>query len=224
MTAIRTLVADKQTLFVEGLKAILNSENPDLLDFVNVVDSSEQLFNSLETQNVEFLIMDLNLSDKDGLDIIPAIRSLYKDLRIAVITSYGDYKFVKDALMKGANGYMLKSNNKDDLVTCISNVFNDETYIGPGLHITPPKDMLAFRTNGAKSSIYEDRFMIRRKLTNREQEVLTLIAQAKNNREIAEELFISDQTVGVHRKNIMRKLGVRNTVNLIKFALEHQLV
>ena len=66
--------------------------------------------------------------------------------------------------------------------------------------------------------------MIKRKLTSREQEVLALITQAKNNKEIADELYISDQTVGVHRKNIMRKLGVRNTVNLVKFALENQLV
>jgi DNA-binding NarL/FixJ family response regulator len=66
--------------------------------------------------------------------------------------------------------------------------------------------------------------VIKQKLTSREHEVLELITQAKNNKEIAKELFISDQTVGVHRKNIMRKLGVRNTINLIKFALENQLV
>ena len=97
----------------------------------------------------------------------------------------------------------------------------DKTYIAPGLHITPPNGK---RLSKGKKSIYEDRFVIKQKLTPREQEVLELITEAKNNKEIAKELFISDQTVGVHRKNIMRKLGVKNTINLIKFAFENQLV
>ncbi|MEZ5048800.1 MAG: response regulator transcription factor [Saprospiraceae bacterium] len=73
-------------------------------------------------------------------------------------------------------------------------------------------------------SKYEDKFQLRQKLTRREKEILSLITQAKSNKEIAKELFISYQTVGVHRKNIMRKLGVRSTVNLIRYAIDHDLV
>jgi len=94
------------------------------------------------------------------------------------------------------------------------------TFLATGLEITPKK-------NGMSSTApqpFEDRFLLRKKLTKREQEVLELITKALNNKEIASQLYISDQTVGVHRKNIMRKLGVRNTVNLIKFAIDHQLV
>ena len=75
-----------------------------------------------------------------------------------------------------------------------------------------------------KHNLLKIAFYCEKKLTRREQEVLELIAKAMNNKEIADQLYISDQTVGVHRKNIMRKLGVRNTVNLIKFAIDHQLV
>jgi DNA-binding NarL/FixJ family response regulator len=221
MAAIKTIIADKQTMFIEGIMSIMNTQKPQLIDIVEIVESGRGLIDYLETGIVECVIMDLNLVDLDGLEVIPQIRSKYKDIKICVLTDYGDYKFVKEALMKGADGYILKSNSVDDLENCIINIFNDKTYIAPGLHITPPR--MAVNIESTKS-IYEDRFMIRRKLTNREQEILSLIAQAKNNREIAEELYISDQTVGVHRKNIMRKLGVRNTVNLIKFALENQLV
>ncbi len=225
MTAIKTIVADKQTMFVEGLKALSSLDNPPLLNIVDVVASAEELLESVQTHNVEFVILDLNLAGDDGLAVIPKIRALDKELKMCVLTSYSDHKFVKNALMNGANGYILKSNTKEDLKEGIVNIFNDKTYLAPGLHITPPKSKFGVVPNGnGPKSLYEDRFMIKRKLTSREQEVLSLITQAKNNREIAEELFISDQTVGVHRKNIMRKLGVRNTVNLIKFALEHQLV
>jgi len=171
--------------------------------------------------NTQLAILDLNLPDQDGLELIPQIRRSFKDLKIMVLTSYGDFKFVGAALKKGADGYVLKSNEPEDLIKGIQEIMIGETYIAPGLHITPPNGK---RLTNGKKSIYEDRFVIKQKLTKREHEVLELITQAKNNKEIAKELFISDQTVGVHRKNIMRKLGVRNTINLIKFALENQLV
>ena len=92
-----------------------------------------------------------------------------------------------------------------------------ETYLSDGLKVFP-KDL---GTNG--DSRYEDDFQLRHNLTKRELEILQLISQAKSNKEIADDLFISDQTVGVHRKNIMRKLSVSSTAGLIKFAMDHDL-
>ena len=176
------------------------------------------LHKNLSTQLV---LLDLNLPDQDGLELIPQIRRQFKTVKIFVLTSYSDYKFVGQALKNGADGYILKSNETDHLIEGIQEVMLGNTYIAPGLHITPPNGK---RLTNGKKSIYEDRFVIKQKLTKREHEVLELITEAKNNKEIAKELYISDQTVGVHRKNIMRKLGVKNTINLIKFALENQLV
>ena len=138
-----------------------------------------------------------------------------------MLTAYGDHKFVSQALKSRADGYILKSNELEDFYEAVEEVISGNTYLGPGLHITPPNGS---KVMSPKKSNYEDRFVIKQKLTVREHEVLELITQAKNNKEIARELFISDQTVGVHRKNIMRKLGVRNTINLIKFAIDNQLV
>lgn len=221
MLAIKTVIADKQTMFVESLINILNDGDTDVLNVVKVLDNVSDLIAEVEELNPELVIMDLNLSDEDGLSAIPRLRTISKDMKICVLTSYGDYKFVKEAMVSGADGYILKSNSISDFKNCLDSVFNNDTFIAPGLHITPPKRRVELNPD---KSIYEDRFMIKRKLTAREKEVLALITQAKNNKEIASELFISDQTVGVHRKNIMRKLGVRNTVNLVKFALENQLV
>jgi len=221
MLAIKTVVADKQVMFVETLMSTLNNGSENVLDLVRLTDKAEDLITLTEELGPELIIIDLNLVDADGLSVIPKLRAMSKSLKICVLTAYGDYKFVKEAMVSGADGYILKSNSLEDFKDCLTTIFNDNTFIAPGLHITPPKSRIKI---DKKQSIYEDRFMIKRKLTSREHEVLALITQAKNNKEIADELFISDQTVGVHRKNIMRKLGVRNTVNLVKFALENQLV
>jgi len=222
MSIITSVIVDRQRIFRAGLKAFFEQNNESQVSVVGEEGSAEGLLqflhNNLET---ELILLDLNLPDQDGLELIPQIRSQFRQVKIMVLTSYGDYKFVGQALKNGADGYILKSNEPKDLIDGVKEIMTGNTYLAPGLHITPPNGK---RLTNGKKSMYEDRFVIKQKLTKREHEVLELITQAKNNKEIAKELYISDQTVGVHRKNIMRKLGVRNTINLIKFALENQIV
>jgi len=222
MSAINSVIVDVQSIFRAGLQAFFEATDAIEVNVMGQEDSAEGLLLFLHKNlNTELVILDLNLPETDGLDLIPLIRKQFKTVRILVMTSYGDYKFVGQALKNGADGYILKSNEPKDLIEGIIEVMEGKTYIAPGLHITPPNGR---RLTSGKKSAYEDRFVIKQKLTKREHEVLELITEALNNKEIAKELYISDQTVGVHRKNIMRKLGVKNTINLIKFALENQLV
>lgn len=222
MSAITSVLVDSQSIFRAGLKAYFAQTEEPAVEIIGEERSAEGLTLFLHKNlNTELIFLDLNLPDQDGLELIPLIRRQFKSVRIIVLTSYSDYKFVGQALKNGADGYILKSNEPSDLLDGVREVMAGNTYIAPGLHITPPNGK---RLTNGKKSLYEDRFVIKQKLTKREHEVLELITQAKNNKEIAKELYISDQTVGVHRKNIMRKLGVRNTINLIKFALENQLV
>ena len=222
MSAVNSVIVDVQSIFRAGLKAYFENTEAIAIDIRGEEETAEGLLLFLQ-KNIEtqLVVMDLNLPDTDGLELIPLIRKQFRDVKILVMTAYGDYKFVGQALKNGADGYILKSNEPEQLIVAINDIMNDKTYIAPGLHITPPNGK---RLSYSKKSNYEDRFVIKQKLTKREQEVLELITEAKNNKEIAKELYISDQTVGVHRKNIMRKLGVKNTINLIKFAFENQLV
>lgn len=224
MSAIQSLLVDKQSIFRAAMKSYFE-QNPSFnVEVIGEAENAEDLIMFLNKNlNTELLFLDLNLPDQDGLEIIPQIKKQFKHVKILVMTSYSDYKFVGQALKNGADGYILKSNTPLELKKGISEVYEGKTYIAPGLHITPPNGKRLTKGSGKKTT-YEDRFVIKQKLTKREHEVLELITEAKNNKEIAKELYISDQTVGVHRKNIMRKLGVRNTINLIKFALENQLV
>lgn len=222
MSAIKCVLVDKQSIFKTALKAFLENSESLNLSVSDDESTAEGLMLFLHKNlSTDLVILDLNLPDEDGLELIPRIRKQFKHVRILVLTAYGDYKFVGQALKNGADGYILKSNSMDELFEGIEEVMEGHTFLASGLHITPPNGKAL---TSHKKSNYEDRFVIKQKLTTREHEVLELITQAKNNKEIAKELFISDQTVGVHRKNIMRKLGVRNTINLIKFALENQLV
>jgi len=213
-------MADKQSLFCEGIKSILSQHPTYKFSITSEVSHSDQVITIATTQDIDLIVMDINLTGIDGLELIPKIRAVNQDVKIIVLTAYSDYKIVRDAMKGGADAYLLKTINKTDMFAAINTVMKDKTYLGPDVNITPPN---GFKINSKAKLKFEDRFLIKRKLTKRENQVLGLITQAKNNKEIAEELFISDQTVGVHRKNIMKKFGVRNTVNLIKYAFENQL-
>ena len=220
MLTVNTIIADKQSLFCEGLKSILNQHPAYQFNFIAEVDQSDQVTSLVSTQDVDILILDLDLTGIDGLALIPSIKSISSEVKIVVLTTYRNYKFVKEAMKGGADAYLLKSSSIADMHAAINSVFADKTYLGPDVNITPPS---GFKINSEANSKFEDRFLIRRKLTKREHEVLSLITQAKSNKEIASELFISDQTVGVHRKNIMKKFGVRNSVTLLRYAFENEL-
>lgn len=221
----KVLIADPQVMFTEGLVALLSANSDYNLKVEKVQRSSESLMINIKELEIDIVILDLNLPDEDGLDLIPVMRTEFPDLRICVLSSYTDIKLVKGAFQAGADGYVSKNNSVEELTRGFSEMFDGHTFLAKGLRITPANNRNRKSNNTANTvSNYEDGFIIKQKLTRREQEILQLITEAKNNKEIASELYISDQTVGVHRKNIMRKLGVRNTVNLIKFALEYQLV
>lgn len=221
MLTVNTILADKQSLFCEGLKIILNQHPTYKFDILSEVNNSDKVTSLVSTQKVDMLILDLDLTGLDGLELIPNIRSISKDLKIIVLTNYTKHKFVKEAMKGGADAYLLKSHGKTELFEAINSVLAEKTYLGPDVNVTPPNRLKIGTKSNPK---FEDRFLIRRKLTNREHEVLKLITEAKSNKEIAAVLYISDQTVGVHRKNIMKKFGVRNSVNLIRYAFENQLI
>lgn len=220
MTPINTVIADVQQLFLDGFERVLEEIDYPIVKIVGRAISARQLKEVLGEADADLLFMELNFTDEDGLSLIASLKSHYPTLRICILSGYTDHKFVKEAFQSGADGYYSKFNNLNELTACVNEIMLGNTFLAAGLNITPKK-------NGSVKKVqnhFEDRFLLRKKLTKREQEVLELITKAMSNKEIADILYISDQTVGVHRKNIMRKLGVRNTVNLIKFAIDHQLV
>jgi DNA-binding NarL/FixJ family response regulator len=229
MQVIRTVLADDHRIFIEGLKTVLQKEVTGYrFDITGIANNGSELLNLLNrnTRKADLLILDLNLPDKDGLEVIHQIRYHRLDIKILALTSYDDPKIIKSAFKLGANGYILKNKAVDELFQAIHTVLTGQVFMGEGVILSdvPLPGRAQDRHPASNPAFFGDRFIRKYNLTRRELEVLHLVAQAMNNKEIAQRLFISDQTVSVHRKNIMRKLGVSNTAGLIKAAYDNSLL
>jgi DNA-binding NarL/FixJ family response regulator len=224
MQIIKTVLADDQCIFIEGLKTVLQRQRHPRVEIMGVACSGDDLVPLLQKQPVDLLILDLNLADTDGIEALKMLRTRQTPLKILVLSRYNDPKIVKLAFKAGADGYILKDRNVDELHVAIRELVAGNTFIGQGVSLndaaTPPSNGRV----GQFAPNFADNFIKRHHLTKRELEILRLITDALSNKQIARKLYISDQTVSVHRKNMMRKLGVSNTAALIKAAHDNSLV
>lgn len=229
MQVIKTVLADDHHIFIEGLKAVLNRGVAGYkFTITGISNSGTDLLNLLNKKGIDadLLILDLNLPEKDGLEVIHQVRHHWPDIKILALSSHDELKIIKSAFKLGVNGYVLKNQTVDELFVAIQKVMAGQVFLSEGiiLHDSPGSGRSQDRHPASYPALLEDRFIKKFNLTRREVQILQLVAQALSNKEIAKTLFISDQTVGVHRKNIMRKLGVSNTAALIKAAYDNSLV
>lgn len=216
--AIRVIIADDHKLFLDGLKRVLNESEAFNFDIVGAATSGLEVVRMVKMNKPHIVFLDLNMPGKDGLAVLEEIRAWNKEIKVVVVTMYDKDKIVKSAIKAGCKGYILKNYGKHELFAAVESILSGETYIGKGIDFNsqglPRKEDVKF----------DDSFIRKHRLTKRELEILRLISQALSNKQIGKELFISDQTVSVHRKNIMRKLGVSNTAGLIKVAYDNSLI
>ena len=218
---VSVVIADDHQLFIAGLRTILKDINGYEMELLDIANTGEELIKILKHKEPDLLILDLNMPERDGLDVLGSIRERYEELKILALTMYDESKIVKSAFKSGVDGYVLKSTGKEELLRAIGEVLEGKTYMGKGVSLN---SIIEGSRKSDSDFQFEDRFIKKYNLTKREIEILRLISQAMSNKEIAKELYISDQTVSVHRKNIMRKLGVSNTAGLIKIAYDHSLI
>lgn len=225
MQIIKTILADEHCIFIEGLKSILQKSEKYAFDVVSTASNGEELLHLIRRKPADLLILDLNLSEIDGLEIIHTIQRERIPLRVLVLTVYDDPKFVKSAFKNGAHGYILKDKSMEEFFVALQKVLTEqEPYLGEGVQLSENSAPRSVIGKQQTDFHLEDRFIKKYNLTKRELEILRLITHAMSNKQIARELYISDQTVSVHRKNIMRKLGVSNAAGLIKVAYDFSLV
>ena len=226
MQVVKTILADDHRIFLEGLKTVLRRSVKKQFEIAGVAYNGQDLMELIKQRSADLLILDLSLPQKDGIEIIKAIRSGKMPIKILVLTGYDTPRIVKRAIKAGANGYILKTQKVQELFDAMQALLAGEEFFGEGIrNIVSGKQRKELKVKQYKlGQPYEDAYVKKHSLTKRELEILHLIAQALSNKEIARELFISDQTVSVHRKNIMRKLGVSNTAGLIRVAYDFSLV
>ncbi|MCS6928891.1 MAG: response regulator transcription factor [Saprospiraceae bacterium] len=221
--AVRTLhvvIADSQPFFMEGLQQTLSStSNPYRFEVCCVEPPFTEVLSLLSREQPNLLLLDLLLLGSEVAHSLATLRKSYPYGRIILFTYNDDVRLLKAALRGGADGILLKSASADHLFQAIDEVLAGKTYLGPGLTLSEKVAGL-----GMDPTLPETRFARKYGLTRREMEVLRYIAQVMSNKEIAQQLFISDQTVSVHRKNIMRKLKVNSTAGVVKLAFENHLL
>lgn len=226
LPVIRIIIADGQQIFIEGLKTILSRGEQFCFEVVGEALTGNSLLKLMKNIPADILFLDMGLADMDGLEVLSSMKELdCQQVKIVTLSIFDEPKVVKAAFKAGTDAYVLKSSNAREIFEAVGAVLRGETYMSLGLSLTNDTGRNSLSMQEGKLLIsYDDRFVRKYNLSKRELEVLKLVAQAMTNKDIAKELYISDQTVSVHRKNIMRKLGVGNTASLIKMAYEHHLL
>jgi two-component system response regulator NreC len=202
---VRVVIADDHTMVRDGLRVLLDME-PDL-EVVAEAGGVATTVSSLEAQTPDVLILDVHLGVENGLDAMPALLDASPTTRVLVLTMQDDPAFARKALRAGASGYVLKEAPRSELIEAVRAVARGQTYLHPQL---AARVVLEGEPAGG--------------LTPRELEILRLIALGHTNVQIAADLFLSVRTVETHRANLQGKLGVSGRAELVRCALERELI
>ncbi len=205
---IKLIIADDHPLIIEGMRAALQKDEDIML--LAEVQNGIELIKKMESELPDVVIMDINMPDMDGIEATQKVHKNFPSVKVIAFSQYDDKHFITRMLRAGAKGYLLKSTPVKELIKAVKLVHDGSVYLGKGL-----PDLY---THEKKSKSNFDVM-----LTEREIEILKLICEEKNTREIADELFISLHTVETHRANLMQKTDSRNLVGLVKWAFENEI-
>jgi DNA-binding NarL/FixJ family response regulator len=209
----RILLADDHVLVRRGLRLILDAQ-PDLEVVAEAGDGAEAVKLALDP-DVDLAILDISMPRMTGLQATRELQRRRPDLRVLILSMHESEQYLYEALRVGASGYVVKKVADRDLVEACRATMRGEPFLYPGAVTALVKDYLRRTRNGEKG---DD------PLTPRETEVVKLVAESYTNRQIAEALVISEKTVARHRANILEKLGMRDRVELTRYAIRNGLV
>lgn len=205
---IRILLVDDHPFFRQGVSFYIDSVED--FQLVGEASSGEQALEHISSLEVDVVLMDLQMKGMDGISTTKKIAAINPSIRILILTSYGHGEKIQEALVAGAAGYCLKDSPPDELTTAIRAIAEGGTYLGRGilpLAITQMQQGQASQATTSEVSKKSELPSIQ-SLTQREQDVLRLLAKGHSNKEIAELLFVSEKTVKTHVANILQKLDV----------------
>ncbi len=211
---IRVAIADDHQVLIEGLILLLKDAGEIL--FVGQANNGIQLLKLLAEVPADVVLLDINMSGMDGLETCRRLRRDFPRTQVLALTMYDKGSMVQQMLKAGAAGYLLKNTGREELIQAIKEVATGKTYLS-GSANQALLDHLRHGVTAASSGGLPE-------LTRREQQILKLIAQELTTQEIANKLHISLNTADTHRKNLLGKLGAKNTAGLIRIAMEKGLL
>jgi DNA-binding NarL/FixJ family response regulator len=207
ISPMKILLVDDHQILMDGVKGLLEKEQ---LGEISQAGSAEQALEFLKTDKPDLLITDFNMPGMDGLTLIHTVKRIGPEIKIIVLSMHDEVHLVKEILKSGINGYVLKKDTQRELLRAVREVQEGRVFLSNDIN----KLLIVNLQNPDEGKL----------LTDREREIVKLIAREYSNKQIAEELFISERTVETHRKNIFRKTGTNSLVGLIKFAYANNLI
>ncbi|HSH36215.1 response regulator transcription factor [Schnuerera sp.] len=212
---ISVMIVDDHVLMREGLKQLLELED-DIEVIIQAGDGKEAIEKALE-YNPNVILLDINMPNMNGIDVLRRLKDLGANSSVIMLTIHEDKEYLFETMKIGADGYVLKDSDADSLIKAIRDVYNGKTYIQPSVACMLVEGIgeIDEKTNKELNKI--------RLLTKREYEVLTLIAEGLNNRDIADKLYISEKTVKNHVSSIFKKIEVNDRIQAAIFAFKNKI-
>ena len=203
---IRVLLVDDHSLVLDGLKARL--QRSGIVEVVGEARDGRAGIEEAGKLQPDIVLMDINMPDINGIEATEILLERHSNLKLLILSIHNDREYILDVARAGAKGYLLKSTSEDEMITAIQTVHDGGTHYRREI-----ADILLQQHNQESTT-----------LTNREQTIISLLANGYSSKEMAEELGISVRTIETHRRNIKNKLGINRTSGLTRYAIEYGLV
>lgn len=211
MSRARVLLADDHSLILEGIRKLLESQ----YEVVGVADNGDMLVREADRTRPDLVVLDVSMPILNGIDAGREIRRTQPRVKLVFISMHSNAVYVRKAMEAGASAYVLKSGASEELLTAIERAREGRTFLSPGLSYELIEDV-------TQRSRMDARHVL--ELTSRQKQILQMIAEGKQNKEVAGILHISVRTVEFHRSRLMTRLGARTLAELIRFALQEGLI
>jgi DNA-binding NarL/FixJ family response regulator len=212
---IKIMLADDHDIVRDGVKAIISGTSD--IEVVAEAGSAEEVLDQLEHIVPDVLLLDISLPGKSGIEALPDILQLRQGLPVLILSMHGNEEYIIGAIKAGAKGYLPKNIPARELTDAIRRIHKGEEYFGEAASEILRKALMR-KISHEKNPAEEEQ------LSQRETEVLQLFCDGLANQEIADKLFISIRTVETHKTHIMQKLGLKTTVELIKYAIRNKII
>lgn len=212
---IKVLIVDDHKILRDGIVAIFDALKD--IKIIGQCEDGSEVLGFLKDKQADVILMDIMMPKINGFEATKLVKEKYPDIKILALTMHNDYNYIHEMLEAGASGFILKNTSSDEMHKAISTVYDNKSYFSAEVtdivmqsHVKPSK----------KNSSPDSRELkqIKESLTEREMDVLRLIAEEFTNKEIGDKLNISRRTVDTHRRNLIRKIGAKNSIGLIRYA------
>lgn len=214
MKKYKILIVDDHKILLDSLSLLINSIED--MEVTGTLGDSRKVMNFIAVHEVDILVTDMNMPYTNGIDLTLKVRNLYPDLKILMLTVNDTAETIREAFQAGISGYITKKASKEELNMALHTILRGEKFFSSEVMKELLNPSLAVYEESSPSDL--------KALSARELEVIRLIAQEYSSQEIAERLFISPGTVENHRHNILQKLGVKNSIGIIKYAIKYKLI